>query len=151
MCVCVYVISYARVRTINKQNSRTACIDLQQENKEGIRKTVCKQLLLGGLVFVDNGPVEPVSSLPFRAAMATRVAAALVALAAAAAARPQLRGDITAAYALLERKIPGASPHFQLELLPALEASGRSELVLEDAADGRVRVAGTTVAEVSTA
>eukprot|EP01079_Euglenida_sp_SAG-EU17-18_P004825 gene4825-4982_t len=70
------------------------------------------------------------------------------ALSAVAGERPALQGNAAAVKALVERKLPGSSGHFDLLVDP--DACGQDTcFVLADLPDGRVRCTGTSASELS--
>ena len=81
----------------------------------------------------------------------------LLLIATAAAAEPpaqatfpaHLRGNVTAVSALLERVLPGASPHFEFEIVPAAAGGTKNAFTISDTHGGRVRITGTTASELT--
>ncbi len=80
---------------------------------------------------------------------------ALACVASASASAPPLIGNVSAVYALLERVIPGSSPHFALSLLPPAQACAAGVaapcFVLSpgSAPGAEVALAGSSASELS--
>jgi hypothetical protein len=79
---------------------------------------------------------------------ATRLLLAALAGATLAAAGP---GNVTAVYALIERVLPGASPHFALSFAPACAGVDAATgcFTLADGPGATITIAGTSAAELT--
>ena len=76
----------------------------------------------------------------------------LLALAAAASAQTLPQGTVQAAYDMLERVLPGSSPHFALTFVPACPGAASPHcFTLADAPGGGVAIAGTSASQLTAA
>jgi hypothetical protein len=76
----------------------------------------------------------------------------LAALAAAASAQSVPLGTVQSAYDLLERVLPGSSPHFALTFTPACPGAASPHcFTLADAPGGGVAIAGTSSSQLTAA
>ena len=62
---------------------------------------------------------------------------------------PHLVGNASAVAALLERVVPGASAHFEFEIVPAAAAGAKNAFAIADTRDGKIKITGTTASELT--